>query len=236
MTAIPNLAIFDIDGTLTESVAIDEVCFVQAFRDVLGIERINTNWLDYKFQTDSDLALEICRNHLGRDPGEGEIRRLQSRFIQLLCATVESTGQPIREVSGASALLHRLEAHPGWRVAIATGGWKVSARFKLGSAGLPVDGIPWASADDAHDRVEILRTAIKRAGEQSGQDAFAKIVYIGDGVWDVRAATALGIGFLGLAADNKAGRLVEEGAPCVLPDFSDLVRVSERLERVALKP
>jgi beta-phosphoglucomutase-like phosphatase (HAD superfamily) len=32
-----NLAIFDIDGTLTESVAIDESCFVQAFRDVLGI-------------------------------------------------------------------------------------------------------------------------------------------------------------------------------------------------------
>jgi hypothetical protein len=26
--------IFDIDGTLTESVAVDEVCFVQAFRDV----------------------------------------------------------------------------------------------------------------------------------------------------------------------------------------------------------
>jgi len=63
-----NLAIFDIDGTLTESVAVDEVCFVQAFRDVLGIERINTNWLDYNFQTDSGLALEICRNHLGHDP------------------------------------------------------------------------------------------------------------------------------------------------------------------------
>jgi hypothetical protein len=54
-----NLAIFDIDGTLTESVAVDEVCFVQAFWDVLGIERINTNWLDYNFQTDSGLALEI---------------------------------------------------------------------------------------------------------------------------------------------------------------------------------
>ena len=41
MNRIRNLAIFDIDGTLTESVAVDEVCFVQAFRDVLGIEGIN---------------------------------------------------------------------------------------------------------------------------------------------------------------------------------------------------
>jgi beta-phosphoglucomutase-like phosphatase (HAD superfamily) len=48
-----NLAIFDIDGTLTESVAVDEACFVQAFRDVFGIKWINTNWLEYNFQTDA---------------------------------------------------------------------------------------------------------------------------------------------------------------------------------------
>src|SRR5438477_7587088 len=117
-----NLAIFDIDGTLTESVAVDEACFVQAFRDVLGIEKINTNWLDYNFQTDSGLVLEICRNHLGRDPGDAEISCLQSRFVQLLCAAVEGVGQPVREVPGAAALLHGLGAHPRWRVAIATGG------------------------------------------------------------------------------------------------------------------
>jgi beta-phosphoglucomutase-like phosphatase (HAD superfamily) len=107
-----NLAIFDIDGTLTESVAVDEVCFVQAFRDVLGIERINTNWLEYNFQTDSGLALEICRNHLGRDPSGVEISRLQARFIHLLCAAVKERGQPMREIPGASAPLKLLVAHP----------------------------------------------------------------------------------------------------------------------------
>ena len=231
-----NLVVFDIDGTLTESVAVDELCFVQAFGDVLGIGSINTNWLDYTFQTDSGLALEICRNHLGRDPGEAELSRLQSRFIRLLGAAVEERGHPIREIPGAAALLHSLGAHCRWHVAIATGGWSVSARFKLASAGLPVDAFPWASADDALDRVDILRTAIRRAGEQYGQDACAKVVYVGDGVWDVRAAKALGIGFLGLAAGDKAVRLVEEGASCVLPDFSDLARVGECLEAVARKP
>ena len=231
-----NLAIFDIDGTLIESVAVDEVCFVQAFRDVLGIGPINTNWLDYPFQTDSGLTLEICRQHLGRDPGGAEIRRLQARFAQLLCATVEEAGQPIREVPGAAALLHSLGAHRRWRVAIATGGWSVSARFKLAAAGLVVNGYPWASADDALDRVDILRTAIGRAGREYGQDAFEKVVYVGDGVWDVRAAKALGVGFLGLAVGHKAGRLVAEGASCVVPDFSDPLRVVEGLEGVAQKP
>ena len=228
-----NLAIFDIDGTLTESVAVDESCFVQAFRDVLGIERINTNWLEYTFQTDSGLALEICRNHLGRDPSGAEISRLQSRFAELLSAAVEGAGQPIREITGAAALLRLLRAHARWHVAIATGGWRMSARFKLASAGLAVDGFPWANADDALDRVDILRTAIGRAGQHYEQDTFEKVVYVGDGVWDVRAAKALGIGFLGLAAGDKAGRLLAEGASCVLPDFSDPVRVAECLETVA---
>ena len=142
-----NLAIFDIDGTQTESVAVDEVCFVQAFQYVLGIEGINTNWLDYKFQTDSGLALEICRHRLGRDPDSAEINRLQSRFAELLCAAVEEAGRPIRQIPGAAPFLHWLRAHAKWHVAIATGGWNVSARFKLASAGLSVDGIPWASAD-----------------------------------------------------------------------------------------
>jgi len=233
---IMNLAIFDIDGTLTESVAVDAVCFVQAFRDVFGIGPINTNWLEYTFQTDSCLALEICRNHLGRDPDVAEISRLQSRFAELLCAAVEGAGQPIREIAGAAALLNRLGAHARWHVAIATGGWRVSARFKLASAGLPVDAFPWANADDALDRVDILRTAMGRAKQHYGQNAFEKVVYVGDGVWDVRAAKALGIGFLGLATDNKAGLLVKEGARCVLPDFSDPVRVVECFEAVARKP
>lgn len=230
-----NLAIFDIDGTLTQSVAVDEVCFVQTFRDVLGIERINTNWLEYTFFTNSGLALEICRNHLGRDPGGAEISRLRSRFAELLCEAVEGRGQPIGEVPGAAALLHRLGVHPQWPVAIATGGWSVSARFKLASACLPVDAFPWASADDALDRVDIVRTAIRRAEQDFGQDAFEKLVYVGDGVWDVRAAKALGIGFLGIADGNKAVRLVEEGASCVLPDFSDPEHVVECLEAVARK-
>ncbi len=230
-----NLAIFDIDGTLTESVAVDELCFVQAFREVLGIGQINTNWLDYRFQTDSGLTLEICRLHLGRDPDGAEIKRLQARFAQLLCAAVAGTGQPIREIPGAAALLHSLRAHCRWRVAIATGGWSVSARYKLASASVVVDSFPWSSADDALDRADILRAAIERARQKYGQEAFEKIVYVGDGVWDVWAAQALGIGFLGVAADTKARRLLEEGALCVLPNFSDLLRVHNSLELVAQK-
>lgn len=227
-----NLVVFDIDGTLTESVAVDDLCFVQAFQDVLGIGSINTDWLAYRYQTDSGLTLEICRKCLGRDPSGGDIRRLQARFVELLCAAVQRAESAIREVPGAAALLHSLGVHHRWRVAIATGGWAVSARFKLASAGLVVDGLPWANAKDGLDRVDILRTAIERAGQACGQDAFEKVVYVGDGVWDVRAAKALGIGFLGVGSGNPAERLATEGASFVVPDFSEPMQVSRYLEVV----
>jgi phosphoglycolate phosphatase-like HAD superfamily hydrolase len=228
-----NLAVFDIDGTLTDSVVVDEVCFLQAFRDVLGIEVINTNLLEYRFQTDSGLTWEICHRHLGRAPTPAEISCLQARFLELLQAISEPNRQPFGEVPGAGALLRHLNAHSPWHVAIATGGWRVSARFKLARAGLPVDAFPWANADDALDRVDILRTAVSRAAQDYGQHAFEKVVYVGDGVWDVRAAKALGLGFLGRAAGSKAQGLMEEGASYVLEDFSDPLQVSECLEAVA---
>jgi phosphoglycolate phosphatase-like HAD superfamily hydrolase len=231
-----NLVIFDIDGTLTQSVAVDEWCFVQAFRDVLGIDQINTNWLDYEFQTDSGLTLEICRKHLGRDPSVAEIGLLQSRFVQRLRDGVDGAGKSILEIPGAAALLNCLRAHPGWHIAIATGGWKESARFKLASASLPVDIFPWANADDALDRVDILRIAIGRAKQIYGEDAFEKTVYVGDGVWDARAARSLGIGFLGIAAGNKSARLLNEGASFVLADFANPGQVVECLEATGRIP
>jgi phosphoglycolate phosphatase-like HAD superfamily hydrolase len=227
-----NLAIFDIDGTLTESNDIDDACYIQAFEDVLGIRGINTNWLDYRYQTDSGLAREICRQHLDRDPSIAEIGKLRSRFAGLLSLAVNS-GQPIREVRGAAAVLRWLGGLPRWKPAIATGGWREPARFKLASAELPVEGLPWAHADDALDRVDITRMAISRAKERYGRFAFETIVYIGDGIWDVRAAKSLGIGFLGIAAGNRAARQMEEGALSVVPDFEDLPRVSECLELVS---
>jgi len=41
------LALFDIDGTLTASNAIDSICFEDAFRDVFGI-KIDTDWNAYE--------------------------------------------------------------------------------------------------------------------------------------------------------------------------------------------
>ena len=65
-----KLVVFDLDGTLARTSAVDETCFVQAFAEALDIHRLSTNWLDYDHATDSAVARQAIVKHLGREPEE----------------------------------------------------------------------------------------------------------------------------------------------------------------------
>jgi phosphoglycolate phosphatase-like HAD superfamily hydrolase len=82
------------------------------------------------------------------------------------------------------------------------------------------DAHPAASADDALDRESIMRLSIQRAAASYGE-SFARVVYVGDGVWDARACRALGIPFIGIGSGARAARLASEGAIRVFQDLSD---------------
>ncbi|PJA43470.1 MAG: HAD family hydrolase, partial [Verrucomicrobia bacterium CG_4_9_14_3_um_filter_43_20] len=67
-----NLVIFDIDGTLTDSDELDEVCFIKAVKDFWDIDTFNTDWESYGNYTDSFVLREIAKEHLGREPHREE--------------------------------------------------------------------------------------------------------------------------------------------------------------------
>ncbi|HKV13043.1 MAG TPA: HAD family hydrolase [Thermoanaerobaculia bacterium] len=212
-----RLIVFDIDGTLTRTDQIDEICYVRAFEEELGWTGISTDWAGYPSCTDEAIALEIFARHGGRPPRDGEIDRVRRRFLSLLeAALVEGT---FTEIPGAGEALWRLRSDSRFRVALATGAWEASARLKLRAAGLEVGGIPLATSDDHPNREEIVRRAMARAEAANGP--FESIVSVGDGVWDVRTAQALGIGFVGIGHGERAGRLRREGAGRVFEDFRD---------------
>jgi len=213
-----HLVMFDIDGTLTETMKVDEECFVRSFKDVFGFADIETDWSHYPRTTDSGIFHDVFTSRIGRSPTAQEVSRFRQRFIQLLAAA--SSRSPFAPVAGADRLLFRL-GHGGLhRVSLATGGWRDSARLKMASAGMCFDDHPAASADDALDRKSIMRLSMQRATERYGE-SFACIVYVGDGVWDARACRSIGIPFIGIGTGGRATRLSAEGAVCVFPDFSD---------------
>lgn len=176
-----NLAVFDIDGTLTDTNQVDTECFAEAVQRVLG-KPITTDWSSYPNVTDSGILRAVgC--------SEPEIVRVRLHFFALLHE------RTFDEIRGARKLLARIAREPDWRIAYATGGWEASARMKLASAGLPLD-LPLGSSDDADTREEIVRRAIDRATEEYGC-RFKRIVLIGDGAWDRKTAEKLRLPFIG---------------------------------------
>jgi phosphoglycolate phosphatase-like HAD superfamily hydrolase len=214
-----KLAVFDIDGTLVQTTRVDDSCFVRAFRDVFGIEDIDTDWSHYESCTDAVIVPEILRRGLGREPKRAEVVQHRERFAELLAESLERDAAAYAATPGAQELLDTLSGDPEWGVALATGGWRVTSHFKLRAGGLNVDGIPVANADDARTREEIAVCAYQQACDQADVDDFCGTVLIGDGVWDLTAARNLGAGFVGIARGEGAGRLRSLGAATVQADF-----------------
>ncbi|MSQ47002.1 MAG: HAD family hydrolase [Deltaproteobacteria bacterium] len=229
---VKNLAIFDIDGTLTQTTHVDDTCFVQSFIDELGIHDLDTDWSRYPTVCDSGITQHIFRTHFDRMPSATERVRLQHRFVSLLEQAYEREPHLFVEVPGAGAAIHELRQHPDWAVAIATGGWQASALFKLGKARIAVEGIPAAFADHGVTREVIVAAALVMARHTYQQHQFARIVCIGDGVWDVRTARQLNLEFIGVASGERETVLRAEGARAIIRDFSDFDQFRHMLEEL----
>ena len=227
------IVIFDIDGTLCQTSQVDDECWSEMVREVLGVDSISTDWGDYPHSTDEAIACALIQEHKGVEPGRDLLDRMRDRFVALLEATYDENPELFFQTPGAGELLSSLE-EAGVHIAIATGGWRPSALFKLQKAGLGAHNPPAAFACDAHPREEIISTALQRAAAAAGcdQEKLGRVVYVGDGLWDLRAARSMGIGFVGLAKGDRARQLREGGAVVVLPDFSDILSFMAALDRV----
>jgi phosphoglycolate phosphatase-like HAD superfamily hydrolase len=216
-----NLAIFDIDGTLTKTDSIDDVCFVQALADAHAITGISTDWAGYSHTTDSGITLDIFQERFNRAPEEAELLNFKSHFVRLLEDYRAKNPSLFVEIAGAASMLNRLNQESDWKVAIASGGWRDSAILKLKAARIEANNFPAAFADDGYSREEILQSAISKAEKLYQQKRFARIVSVGDGVWDVRTARNLEFPFLGIGVGDRERKLRRAGATHVIKDFAD---------------
>jgi phosphoglycolate phosphatase-like HAD superfamily hydrolase len=215
-----KLVMFDIDGTLTQTDHADEMCFVQTLREVFGFTSINTNWASYTHCSDSGILEELFQQRLGRSPLATEISTFQSHFLSLLAAA--TAAQPFSPVAGARDFVCSLISSSEFAVSLASGAWECSARFKLASAGLDFHQIPAAFSDSAHAREDIMRVSLTKAAQSRSRDSFDTVIYVGDGVWDARAARNLGCGFIGISREPaRIERLYAEGASHVFHDYLD---------------
>lgn len=186
--------IFDIDGTLVQSMAVDCELYAAAIQAVIGPVQLRPNFGDYEHVTDTGILSQVFDDN-GLACDEQVVSTIQTDFIARLKNHVRKSG-PFRMVPGAAAFIEELKLSGSNRVAIATGGWRESAILKLETSGFDVADLPLVSADDSHSRVQIMSIALAKLGA-----AFESITYFGDAEWDRRACHNLDWNFVAVGPE-----------------------------------
>ncbi len=190
---------FDVDGTLVDSVGFDSHCYAETLRSVLNVE-IDDTWRPYTHITDSGILEELLASREFDRPVDELRATAKQTFVAAIRARLARDPAAVREIAGAKALFDHLARLPGVRVAIATGGWAETARLKLEAIGIDPNSVPLATSSDRRERARIMQLAEERA---LGGAAPKSRTYFGDGTWDKRASAELGYRFIAI------GRAVE---------------------------
>jgi phosphoglycolate phosphatase-like HAD superfamily hydrolase len=184
-----HLLMFDIDGTLTESVDFDAECFKATVQDVLNIT-IDTNWETYRHATSWGILDEIIDRHNPSKDRDLIFAEVKKQFTERVSDYL--TENDISPIQGVSNFLSYLMERKDVQLAIATGGWLESAQLKLKAAGIETNGIPMATSSDHFSRIEIMKIAESRCRNSQYQSK----TYFGDGPWDLEASRVLGYNFV----------------------------------------
>ncbi|MGH1335015.1 MAG: HAD family hydrolase [Aureispira sp.] len=207
-----NLIVFDIDGTLTDSVALHQNAF-RAMLSLIGIEQSPTRFHSFKHHTDSFIVKELYELDRKEAFPLSKIIAFEKGLTEKICA------QPIKEIKGALQLLQQIENHPNYGVCFATGSLLRPAQYKLEAIGLQYEQALLVASDEIYERKNIVAQAIQQAKAFYKVSHFNRIIAVGDGLWDLQAAQNLQLEFIGVGLANKQV-LEDHGASIVLEDLT----------------
>ncbi len=205
------LIIFDVDGTLIGGEEYDWKSFNDAFTEITGKTFSTEFWKTLDEVTASAIVHEGLSDLEPAERDRLELR-VKDRCLENLRLERERTPDAFFSTNETRELLECLREHEEYDIAIATGDWFDTIRYKLEVAGIELERFIYATSSDAPIRSQIITLAAERSNRP-----IEEIVYVGDGTWDLRACKALGIPFIGTG--KRVDTLVNEGARWALPQL-----------------
>jgi HAD superfamily hydrolase (TIGR01549 family) len=215
MNTRPPAFLFDLDGTLADSVYQHVISWHDALQQVgieLAVWRIHR-----KIGMSGGLFTEALLREIGATITRElvrEVQRLHAEFYAVRAATV-------RPLPGARELLWHLN-DCGIKWTIATSGQMRSAKPTLDALGVDPAEVPVVTRDQVA-RAKPDPDLFLRAAEVLGAD-IADAIVVGDSIWDLlaaRRARALGVGLM--SGGYGVDELEKAGAYRVYEDPRDLL-------------
>jgi HAD superfamily hydrolase (TIGR01549 family) len=219
----PPALLFDLDGTLVDSVYQHVLSWHEAMREE-GIE-LSVWRIHRRIGMSGGLFLDALARELGREISIEQAQRLRTRHAEGLL----SRAGEVQALPGARELLQRL-TDSGVPWAIATSGRRRTADIGLALLGVAGDA-PVVTRDDV-EHAKPDPDLFLAAAERLGVDATSCFI-VGDSVWDLLAAQrarALGVGVLSGGYGRE--ELDSAGAYRVYEDPRDLL---DHLDEVGVR-
>jgi phosphoglycolate phosphatase-like HAD superfamily hydrolase len=225
VSAGPAAFLFDLDGTLVDSVYEHVLAWREALEQV-GIE-LSVWRIHRRIGISGGLLMNALSREAGTEITAQLVEEVQGRHVE---AYLRRSGQ-VRPLPGAKELLKYLtESKVPW--AVARSGRMAAARPGLEAIGVDPAHVPVITRDQvqhAKPDPEIFIPASNRLGID-----VADAVVVGDSVWDLlaaRRARALGVGLLSGGYGRE--EIERAGAYRVYDDPGDLLR---HLDEIGIRP
>lgn len=204
--------LFDVDGTLIDTTYLHTVCWAEALRQ--GGHDVPMARVHRAIGMGSD---EILDHLLGQARDRSTDQQLRAAHLGLYAQHWER----LRPLPGARDLV-RACAEGGRRVVLASSA-SADELAALRSALDADDAIDEATSSSDVSSGKPAPDVLQAGLDASGLD-LSRVVFVGDAVWDGRAAAKLGIPFIGLTCGGTgAAELIESGAAEVYADPAALL-------------
>jgi phosphoglycolate phosphatase-like HAD superfamily hydrolase len=222
---------FDMDGTLLRTDNEDSL-YTLTMKEWLSVDSIDEEWTNYEHVTDIGVAAELYERKNGYKPSKKDLYIVSEIFFEKWKNRLNVDATECVPMAGVTLFINKLQSLDNTSIAIATGAWEKTAKLKLDHCNIQLSDIVMATCDDAYSREMIMQIAYERACEKGGISGFEKIVYFGDGEWDVEAALNLGFDFIGINSSDKREALMKSGAKYIFDDFRDLTQIIDLIYNI----
>ena len=182
------LVLFDIDGTLIDSLGAGIRGMSRAFRELHGWEDA-LEGVPIAGRTDRAILRDAFERR-GVTEWNDAALALRDAYFGCLPGELAVSGGPAMVLPGVHRALDQLEADPRFVVGLLTGNFHVGARLKLEAAGVWDRFTLGAFGDDHVNRRDLVPVALERARERGWTPERA--IVIGDTPLDVDCAHAHG--------------------------------------------